>query len=288
MDHSAQNPVKEAVTSESYHKEIFEMGEQGLPEPTTFTFQTYQLSEGLSQKHDIRVVKIGDDPWFVAADVVKVLGIRNTTDALLTVNPDERQIVFRSNLDQIDISFPNRGANVISESGLYKLIMRSDKQQAKAFQDWVTREVLPAIRKDGGYIAGEEKLKSGEMSEDEFIMKAMSILQGKVDRIANERDEALAERDLAYDTIGKCQHRLTRFVRTLPGVNTQRIKRDLLELGYLYRKGKTYRVLARHQGLFKEQINEKFGSVDIFVTQQGKECILHHLRQGALTLKNGF
>ena len=126
------------------------------------------------------------------------------------------------------------------------------------------------------------------MSEDEFILKAMTILQVKVDRITKERDEALAERDLAYDTIGKCQHRLTRFVRTLPGINTQMIKRDLLKLGYLYRKGKTYRVFARYQGLFKEQINEKFGSVDMFVTQQGKECILHHLQQGSLTLKNGF
>ncbi len=43
----------------------------------------------------------------------------------------------------------------VSESGLYKLIMRSDKPAARAFQDWVTRDVLPAIRKDGGYIMGE-------------------------------------------------------------------------------------------------------------------------------------
>lgn len=54
---------------------------------------------------------------------------------------------------------------LISESGLYKLILRSDKPQAKPFQDWVTRVVLPAIRKDGGYIMGEEKVAKGEMSE---------------------------------------------------------------------------------------------------------------------------
>lgn len=46
-------------------------------------------------------------------------------------------------------------AMLISESGLYKLIMRSDKPQARDFQDWVTRVVLPAIRKDGAYIMGE-------------------------------------------------------------------------------------------------------------------------------------
>jgi len=61
--------------------------------------------------------------------------------------------------------FPvGRGASwllLITESGLYKLIMRSDKPEARKFQDWVTREVLPAIRKDGMYVAGEEKLKTG-------------------------------------------------------------------------------------------------------------------------------
>jgi prophage antirepressor-like protein len=55
---------------------------------------------------------------------------------------------------------------IVSESGLYKLVMRSDKPEARSFQDWVTRDVLPSIRKDGDYIMGEEKLKTGEMGED--------------------------------------------------------------------------------------------------------------------------
>jgi len=68
------------------------------------------------------------------------------------------------------VSTSLRGGKVtiISESGLYKLVMRSDKPQAKQFQDWVTREVLPAIRKDGAYIMGEEKVRSGELSKDEL------------------------------------------------------------------------------------------------------------------------
>lgn len=48
--------------------------------------------------------------------------------------------------------------SLISESGFYKLIMRSDKPDARKFQDWVTREVLPSIRKDGGYILGQERM----------------------------------------------------------------------------------------------------------------------------------
>lgn len=71
--------------------------------------------------------------------------------------------------------FRGNGGVVISESGLYKLVMRSDKPEAKVFQNWVTKEVLPAIRKDGGYIKGEEKLKTGEMADDEFSTDLMTL-----------------------------------------------------------------------------------------------------------------
>jgi prophage antirepressor-like protein len=52
----------------------------------------------------------------------------------------------------------------------------------------VTKEVLPAIRKDGAYIKGEEKVRSGEMSEDEFVLRAMEIMQGKITRLTKERE----------------------------------------------------------------------------------------------------
>lgn len=58
---------------------------------------------------------------------------------------------------------------IISESGLYKLVMRSDKPQAKPFQDWVTKVVLPAIRKDGAYVMGEEKVSRGASARSEAI-----------------------------------------------------------------------------------------------------------------------
>ncbi|WP_417799066.1 Bro-N domain-containing protein [Terasakiella pusilla] len=84
---------------------------------------------------------IGNDPWFVAADIARVLALPNITSTLKSkyIDPNEKAMTI--------IGF--REVNIISESGLYKLVMRSDKPQAKAFQDWVTRDVLPAIRKDG-------------------------------------------------------------------------------------------------------------------------------------------
>lgn len=105
---------------------------------------------------NVRVIDLDGQPWFAAADACDILELGHVASALLRLEGDEVRLVRRSIVDPIPISFPNRGLKFVTESGLYKLIMRSDKPEARTFQDWVTREVLPAIRKDGGYIAGEE------------------------------------------------------------------------------------------------------------------------------------
>lgn len=109
----------------------------------------------------IRVVTIDNNPWFVAADVCASLGLVNTTMALASLDEDCKL--------QFSLGLPGRKPWIISESGLYKLVMRSDKPEAKGFQDWVTKVVLPAIRKDGGYIMGEEKVVTGEMGRPMLI-----------------------------------------------------------------------------------------------------------------------
>lgn len=107
----------------------------------------------------IRIVTIDGNPWFVAADVCEALGLRHgfsASGAKARLSPDQYRFIGRATVGLTHISFPNAGATVISESGLYDLVLRSDKKQAQPFRDWVTRDVLPAIRKDGGYILGEE------------------------------------------------------------------------------------------------------------------------------------
>lgn len=149
---------------------------------------------------NIRVVDIGGSPWFVAIDVCKALGMevdrRGVHSYLYNIDNSEKQIMTRQSTPALFGGVRGGGkATVISESGLYKIIMRTDRPEAKAFQDWVTKVVLPAIRKDGGYVMGEEKLTTGELSEDEFILKAMSMMQGKVERYRAERDAAVARAD---------------------------------------------------------------------------------------------
>lgn len=86
------------------------------------------------------------DPWFVAKDVCDILEISNNRDAISQLDSDEKNTVVIS--DGIPGN-PNK--TIISEPGLYKLIMRSRKPEAREFQRWVTHEVLPSIRKRGIY-----------------------------------------------------------------------------------------------------------------------------------------
>ncbi|WP_211103742.1 BRO-N domain-containing protein [Azospirillum argentinense] len=106
-------------------------------------------------------MEIDGAPWFVAADVCRVLGLQvaNVSAHLKRLGDDEKRVIPNPELSLTGIK-GQRAARLcaVSESGLYKLIMRSDKPEAKRFQDWVTRDVLPSIRKNGGYIAGQEKL----------------------------------------------------------------------------------------------------------------------------------
>jgi len=118
----------------------------------------------------IRVVEIDGNPWFIASDVCKVLGIVNPTNAVRSLRPDEQTL-------QKIKGLRTGATNLVSESGLYKLIMRAHRSNPAAaqFQDWVTRVVLPAIRKDGAYVMGEEKVATGEMSEMNLMHNITTI-----------------------------------------------------------------------------------------------------------------
>jgi len=99
-------------------------------------------------ENEIRIITDSQgEPWFVAKDVCDVLGLDNITWALNGLDEDELT------LEKLNSGGQTREMKLISESGLYTLIIRSNKPQAKAFRRWVTHEVLPAIRKTGGYSA---------------------------------------------------------------------------------------------------------------------------------------
>lgn len=127
----------------------------------------------------VRVVEQGGEPWFVGKDVAEILGYSNTPKAIRDHVDDEDKLA-----ERIVLSGQNREVAIINESGLYSLILSSKMPKAKEFKRWVTAEVLPAIRKTGGYIAGSEK-----MSDAELMAKAVLIAQATI----KERDARIAE-----------------------------------------------------------------------------------------------
>jgi prophage antirepressor-like protein len=98
---------------------------------------------------NLRALTIDGNPWFVAADVCRCLGLylaKGTGKHLAKLRPDEKRWVTPKQVRGLR----GTGGAAVTESGLYKLILRSDKPEAREFQDWVTREVLPSIRRTGG------------------------------------------------------------------------------------------------------------------------------------------
>lgn len=135
--------------------------------------------------HDVRVVMIDGAPWWVASGVCRALELPGYPSAHTDrLAPDEKRILRRKDVSTPEVETALFGYKVpavslVSESGLYKLIMRSDKPEARVFQDWVTRVVLPAIRKDGAYIMGEEKVATGEVTAEELAARVVDALGAK-------------------------------------------------------------------------------------------------------------
>lgn len=97
---------------------------------------------------EVRAQEIQGEPWFVLKDVCDVLGIKNAREAAKRLDEDDV-----GQTDVVDRAGRMQNMSIINESGLYTTIIRSDKPQAKAFRKWITGEVLPSIRKTGGYQA---------------------------------------------------------------------------------------------------------------------------------------
>lgn len=104
-----------------------------------------QVFDNITETWRVRVVMVDGEPWFVARDVCECLEIENPTVAVQRLDEDERA---KFNLGR------QGETNIVSEAGLYSLIMTSRKPEAKRFKRWVTHEVLPAIRQTGQYVAG--------------------------------------------------------------------------------------------------------------------------------------
>ena len=145
---------------------------------------------------NVRAVVVNDLPWFVGKDVCEAFGDTNYRRSLSNIDESDKGV------SQIDTPGGKQNMVVINESGLYSLLFQMQPQKAKGvsqndtlinerieklhrFKHWVTSEVLPSIRKNGGYIAGQET-----MSDEELMAKALLVANNKI----AERDKIIEQK----------------------------------------------------------------------------------------------
>ncbi len=184
----------------------------------------------------VRCGGTADKPWFVAKDMCEVLGISNHSDAIGGLDDDEK--------GEVAIADPigrKQKTAIVYESGLYQLVFRSRKPEAKAFRKWVTSEVLPSIRKTGSYRARErqryqqlglspewiEKREEGIAARNQFTdtLKEHGVTEG--------RDYGRITNTLYYPTLGGA----AAAVRSRLGIPVKASIRDNLPLLELFKVG---------------------------------------------------
>lgn len=139
---------------------------------------------------EVRILEIDNEPWFVGKDVADILGYQNSSrDINRHVEDEDRQVI--QNYQNGTLEIPNRGLTIINESGLYSLILSSKLPTAKQFKRWVTSEILPAIRKHGGYLT-PEKIEEVLLNPDTIIQLATNLKEEREKRI-------LAEKKIQHD-----------------------------------------------------------------------------------------
>ena len=182
----------------------------------------------------IRTLNRDGEPWFVGKDVATALGYKDSVNALKSHVSEEDKGGWR-----IATQYGEREAVIINESGLYSLILSSKLESAKRFKRWVTAEVLPSIRKSGGYIAGQD-----EMSDTELLAKALLVAQRQIEQrnaqIAEMQPKALFADAVAASHTSILIGELAKILKQNGvDIGQNRLFETLRQQGYLIRRNGT-------------------------------------------------
>jgi prophage antirepressor-like protein len=194
----------------------------------------------------IRVIDIDGVPWWVLTDICKILGLSNPSSVALKLDEDEKlKVDPKSNLG----SRSNTPLTVINESGLYAVILRSDKPNAKVFRKWVTSEILPTIRKHGAYIHDDLLRRIQEDGEciDELVKRLVADRE-KMGVLLDFADVALPKVRY-HDLVLRCPEAVqVSIIAKDFGMSAVAFNKLLYKLGVQYRVGKTWLLYAKYQG----------------------------------------
>ena len=231
------------------------------------------------QNREVRTVELNGEPWFVLKDVCEVLGIGTPAKVAERLDEDEK------GMSQIHTPGGLQNVSIITESGLYNVILRSDKPEAKPFRKWVTGTVLPSIRRHGAYMT-PETLQAAILSPDTMIQLCQQLKaeQDKNATLTAANSQLTVEKQILapkaeyFDELVD-RNLLTSFRETAKqlGIGEKLFVSFLLEKKYLYRdkKGKLMPYAEKNNGLFevKECFNEKtqWSGTQTLITPKGRE-----------------
>lgn len=234
----------------------------------------------------IRTLNRDGEPWFVGKDVATALGYKDSVNALKSHVSEEDKGGWR-----IATQYGEREAVIINESGLYSLILSSKLDSAKRFKRWVTAEVLPSIRKSGGYIAGQD-----EMSDTELLAKALLVAQRQIEQrnvqIAEMQPKALFADAVAASHTSILIGELAKILKQNGvDIGQNRLFETLRQQGYLIRRnGTDYNSptqRAMELGLFEVKestVGNPDGSVRVTrttkVTGKGQQYFINKFLKG--------
>lgn len=214
-----------------------------------------------SQFGSLRVVKDEHgEPWFVATDVAKVLGYRDSDRITRRLSDDEKGTRLVGTLGG------EQKLIVITEAGLFNAILRSKVPEAKRFQRWVTHEVLPAIRKDGGYMVARK-----DETPEETMARAVLIAQATIDRQSKQIEE-MKPKAVFADAVSVSSSTI------LVGDLAKILKQNGYDIG-----GNRLFSLLREQGYLCKQK----GAMWNMPTQRSMEMGLFEVKETAVTHSDG-
>ncbi|EME7151160.1 TPA: phage antirepressor [Enterococcus faecium] len=236
------------------------------------------------EQNEVRTILVNDEPYFVGKDIAEVLGYTNTAKAIRDHVDEEDKLG-----ERIVLSGQIREVIIINESGLYSLILKSKLSNAKKFKRWVTSEVLPAIRKHGGYLS-PEKVEEALLNPDTIIQLATKLKEERTGRLIAEQKIAEYEPKISYlDSILSSTDSVTiSQIAADYGMSPQQMNKLLHKLGIQKKVGNQWLLCKKHmrQGYTKShttEIPKSAGGTKVVMntkwTQKGRLFIYESLKK---------
>ena len=241
-------------------------------ELTPFTYEDQQ----------VRVVNLDGEPWFVGADIARVLGIASASGITRMVDPEDK------GSHEVETPGGRQSLTIVNESGMYTALMRSNHPAAKPFRRWITAEVLPQIRKTGSYSVAPQ------LTEDQIIHQALQLTAARVEQLTARLAIAQPKAD-AFDRwlSSNVDYPVAIVANALAGLGAQlgrnRLFDWLADAGWIYRVGPKGQWHPRQTQIGNRRLSVRLGQQ--LDTRSGEQFATYTVRitaKGAVEIGHRF